>query len=319
MASSSRTPHAWVYGGLAALALIWGTQFLVIRIGQECVPPLLTLCLRFVVLAVSAQGLVLALRIRESSAFIGSRIALGISQALTLGLLYWSQRFLPSSLAATLFMLSPLFVVLMAPRILEGERSSIQTCLSIGLGFAGAAMIVQGRANRSGLDGGETALIPVIAVIVAAFFGAVNRVISKKLTPAFAPPLLLRDLGCIVALASGIGWFLFERNEAVRFTPKAVAAVVYLGLVASLAASTISLLILRRYRAIATSYLQFVTALIGFLTGVIVGGEAVGGQAVLGVSAIVGGLFLLALPTLKARRLPKGFGNEPAGAPTSTL
>ncbi|MBI5494920.1 MAG: DMT family transporter [Deltaproteobacteria bacterium] len=274
-------------GGLVFLALAWGTQYLVIKAGLATLPPLLTVALRYAVLLAAAQAALVVTRSPPATAAAWKRGAFGLSQAASVGLLYWAQARLPSSLVGILIATTPFLVAVLAHFLLPGERLRRAAVIATLLGFAGAALIAA-RAGPAGADGMDAAA--VAAVLLAALTDAVTKVLAKDLTASTPVPVMLRDMALCVCAGAGAGWWLLERDAPVVFTPAAVGAFVYLGLVASAGASAVYLLLLRRYSVSGLAYLQFVTAAVAVLTGVAVGGETLGVTTTIGVLLVLAGL-----------------------------
>ncbi|MCC7383961.1 MAG: EamA family transporter [Deltaproteobacteria bacterium] len=277
--------------GMAALSLIWGTQFLVIKIGQASVPPLLTVALRFLVLTMAAQAAVWFLRAPRPRGLFALRAAYGLTQACCMGLLYWSERRLSSALAGVLLATTPFFVSAIAHLFGTQERFSLRVLAATALGFGGIVTIA--LTSAAGRES-EAPPIAVLAVLLAAVFGATNKVLSKRLTHQASAPIMLRDLGAVVTVSAGAASLLLEQEEPVRFATSGLLAFIYLGLVGSAAASGLYLVLLRRTSVTRMAYLQFVTAFVAALTGISVGGEHFGMATGVGALSILLGLAVLA-------------------------
>jgi probable blue pigment (indigoidine) exporter len=206
-----------------------------------------------------------------------------------MGLLYWAEGHLASALAAIVSSTEPLMVALLARRFLA-ERVAARTIAAQVLGLCGLGLIFARRLAGEPMPGLEP--LALAAVLLSAASGAAGRVLGKALVDAVPAAVLLRDVGCCLALAAALGHALLERGRPLGFDAGAVAAFLYLGLVGSAAASALYLALLRRARVSSIAYLQLVTALVGVLTGVVVGGERLGPPAALGCGAVLAGLAL---------------------------
>ncbi|MBI5481727.1 MAG: EamA family transporter [Deltaproteobacteria bacterium] len=283
--------------GLTALALIWGTQYLIIRVGQESLPPLLTVALRYAILGVIAQVLVVVCRARPPRGTWPARLAFGALQALGMGLLYWAEGHVVSSVAAIVIMTEPLLVAVLAPLWIPGERPSARVVVALVCGFVGVALLIAHRPPES--DAGALVTVATLAVGLSAVVGALARVLCKDVVSKVPPVVILRDSGWIVTALAIAGSLAFERGRPMVFGTGAILAFAYLGVVASAAASGIYLVLLQRYRVTSLSYLQFVTALVAVATGVLLGREHLGAAGVAGVAVVVAGLaVLVARPAL---------------------
>jgi drug/metabolite transporter (DMT)-like permease len=277
--------------GFVALALIWGTQFLIIRLGQQTLPPLLTVALRFVILALVAHLLTLALRLHAPPGTGAARLGFGALQALSMSLLYWAEGQIESAIAAIVIMSEPLFVAMLAPWLILGERLSARAIVALACGFAGVLLMIARHPIEGGT--GDLQMIATLAVAGSAVVGACARILGKDLVARLPPTVMLRDTGWIVAALSLGGWFAFEREQPTEFSAQAIIAFVYLGVVASAAASGLYLVLLRRYRVTSMAYLQFVTAVVGVATGVLLGREQIGVLGAAGAVIVLAGLAVL--------------------------
>lgn len=276
--------------GFAALTLVWGTQFLVIKHGQVCLPPLLTAALRFAVLTAAAQVAVIVSRSRAPAGRWRQRLMFGVAQALSFGLLYWAQGHLASALAGVLSATGPLVVAVLAHRFIPGERLTLRRSVALLLGFTGVSLIVWATRPSQG----TVATLAVVAILLGETASAANKVLGKQLTAQTPAPVLLRDMGLVVTVCTGLAALVFERERPMDFSPAAVLAFVYLGLVASFAASGLYLVLLRRFAVSSMSYLQFTTAVVAAGAGVLVGGEQLAASAAVGAMGVLAGLFLIA-------------------------
>lgn len=288
----------WTTLAIVALTLVWGTQFLVIQLGQRDLPPLLSAALRFALLAIIAQGAIGLTRARAPEGHGLERLGLGATHAASMGLLYWADGHLPSSLAGILFATMPFFVATLAQRFVPGEVVTRRTVFGILVGFAGVALI----AIRRGQAGATEALevVAVLACLGAALAGAINRVASKRLTAKLSTWIILRDAGTVVAVSMAVASALFEHDRTVAFTASAVAAFLYLGIVASAAASGLYLALLRRHPVTALSYLQFTNAVVAMAAGTLVGGETLSPYGVVGATVTLAGLWLVLAGSARA-------------------
>jgi drug/metabolite transporter (DMT)-like permease len=212
-----------------------------------------------------------------------------VTLAIAFGLLYWAQSRISSALAGVLSATTPLFVAVLAHRFVAGEKLAPARAGGLALGFVGVSMIVLGTKAT----GGAPETLAVLAILVGEFASATNKVLAKQLTNTIPAPILLRDMGFIVTVVIGVAAFFLERNLPMEFTPKAVLAFVYLGLIASFAASGLYLILLRRYAVSALAYLQFATAAVAALVGTFIGGERIGAPLAAGIVAVLAGLFLM--------------------------
>ncbi|MCK6550965.1 DMT family transporter [Myxococcota bacterium] len=294
------------YLGLAFLTVVWGTQFLVIKVGHRGAPPLLGVALRFGILAVVSEVAIHATgaRARGGPPMRTLRLAYGAAQAACMSLLYWAQARMSSSIAGVVLATTPFFVAWLAHLVLPDEPLSRPKLWATSLGFAGVGAVLLGDVR----DTPTAPAIAVVAVVGAAIFGAVNKVLSKRLTVVLPAPVMLRDLGLVVAVSAGLASLALERDLATHLSVETLTAALYLGLVGSAVASAIYLRLLRTVAVTSLAYLQFVTAVVAVLAGVTIGAEALRPITVLGIGLVLAGLFVLARDA--HRRSGGGLGGE---------
>lgn len=324
---------------LTLLAIVWGTQYLVIRTTQGDLPPWLAVALRFALMALLAQGMVITARHRRrlhaSAASTEperiprsrwlERILLGVTHAISMGLVYIAERRSESSAIAVCVLAStPLFIVMFALARLDGSSSSSSSSRSDDntdnnntntnadrpppraiataiLGLVGVGFLFAHRLSSS--NGAFQHLGGLTLLLVAAITSAASKTIGKRLA-TLPPEVLLRDLGFVVALSAALLWSVFERNEPVRWTTRNATALVYLGAIASTAASGAWFVLLRRISIAKLSHLQFATATIGVVSGALLGGERLHVTEWFGVAFIV--VAIAAIAHRRARRVVGG-------------
>ncbi|MFO0661472.1 MAG: EamA family transporter [Polyangiaceae bacterium] len=134
----------------------------------------------------------------------------------------------------------------------------------------------------------------VVSILVGCIAGATNKIVGKRLSLGLPAPVAMRDMGLTVAVVLGTGSLLFERNLPFELSPRTLLTLVYLAAIASTAASTTYFMLLRRFPVTVLAYLQFATALVATLIGVVIGRERFSISVGSGVLGILAGLAVLA-------------------------
>ncbi|EQD43733.1 membrane protein containing DUF6, transmembrane [mine drainage metagenome] len=245
-------------GLLVALAVFWGLAYLFIRAGiQGGASPLLFAAVRYLLSAAAFGALALArrepTRDRRSwaiSALVGGVLIIGLYG----GFLYTGEQYTTGGYAAVLSSTAPLLTALAALVLLPNERPSRLATLGLGLGFAGAIVLV-----LPSLSSGGVGTWPGPELLLAAFAStAIGTVLLRRLrTPAQslgqigvqfavagallaagalaiggspslpATPDVLGSLGALVAVSSVLGYFTYFRLHH-RVGPVRANTVAYL-------------------------------------------------------------------------------------------
>lgn len=273
------------------LSLIWGSSWLCIKLGLRDLPPLSFAALRFVV-AAAALGLVIGLtrgqRLRRGDAgFIAWTGFLTFT--VSYGLVFWGQQYISSGLGALLFSTFPLFGLLLAHRVLPAERLSVRRTAGVMLGIAGVGVVFSNQLSGHG----PLAVWGSAAVLSAALASAYADVAIKRHGGHLDPAVLTFGqmlAGAVPLLVAGM--VLEGSPFDLQWTPRAVLALLYLGLVSSALAFVLLYWLIRRIDVTKTMLITLLTPLIAVLLGVVILDEVVTWRVAAGGAAILGGVAL---------------------------
>jgi len=275
-----------------ALAGIWGSTWLAIKLGLRDLPPLTFAGIRFALAAMLLGAIVLVRRIRlPRSAREWSLLAYTgfLSITLNYGLVFWGEQYISSGLAALLSATVPLFGLPLAHRYLSAEPLTRRKVLGVLLGLLGVAVVFSGELGT----GGPRAFAASVGIIAAALATAHASVLVKARGTHIEPAVLAGTQmlgGCVPLL---IGGMLLEGSPlGFRWTPMAIGALAYLTILGSVIAFLIYYWLIRHTTVTGVLMIPLVTPLLAVLVGVLFGGEAIGWHTALGGSAIISGVAL---------------------------
>ena len=284
---------------LAAYVLfstLWSSNWLVIRFALADVPPFLFAGARLV-LASALLSAIVYLRRREPVsprqirfiALVGF-LQIGVSYACVYTALQWIE----SGLAALLFATFALWVGIFAHPGLPDERLTLRAVTAALLGVAGVA-VIQGPAIGRALAGrpGSLALGGALMIVSSLVSAWAVVLIKKHLkgVPAFSNVLGQSLVAAVVLLLAAAA---LERSASPRWTPTAVGAVAYLGIVGTLTFVGTQWLVPRVSAAVVGSFPLINTVLV-LLWGRLLGGESLTGAMIVGGALILTGLALVTL------------------------
>ncbi|MGM4905192.1 DMT family transporter [Tardiphaga sp. 866_E4_N2_1] len=158
--------------------LLWGYQFVVIKVGIVEFPPLFFLGLRFLAMALLLVPFVKKPARQELSPVAAISIFLG---GLNFGLFYVGLGLGSGSISAVAYQLATPFTILLAWPLLA-ERPSLITSSGVLLAFLGVVVLAAG-------PGLSANAIPILLVVGAALAFAVANVLTKRHGP-FDPLML---------------------------------------------------------------------------------------------------------------------------------
>jgi drug/metabolite transporter (DMT)-like permease len=274
-----------LFAALAAVYVVWGSTYLVMRIAVETLPPMLMGAIRFSI----AGALLLGFGLIRGATWPSARqwlLALPVGALLFVGgngLVAIAETEVSSGIAAVVCATMPLWMAVFA--VISGERPSGREWLGVGLGVAGVVVLVSGA---------ELAATPVMAAVLlgSPLAWALGSILSRRLT--MAPGVMAaatQQLAGGLALAV-IGFGRGERLPS-TFSADALWSLAYLIVLGSFVAFTAYSWLLRNTRpALATSY-AFVNPGLAVLLGAALGAEQVGLATLVATPLIVAAVVLV--------------------------
>jgi drug/metabolite transporter (DMT)-like permease len=265
--------------------LLWSCGWLFLKIGLNDLPPItfaaLRLSLAFIVLAVivTARDEWRLLHRRDLPVIAGSGLLLlGVNYALT----FWGAQYLPSALTSVLQATSPVFGFGIGIA-LGSERFSIARGLALPLGVAGVALVSRGQFAAGAEAGWGSA-----AVVGGAACAALAYAIVKRRSMHLPPTVMVTTQTlCAVIPLLAVALALDGNPLHQPWTPKAIGALLYLGIASSVVAFWLNYWLLKFVTATTVLSMALVQPLIAALLGAIVLGER------FGLSAAAGGVCIL--------------------------
>jgi len=249
----------------ALLCLIWGSTWLVIKVGYGGLGPFNVSGLRFLI-----AGTVMAVVAQATGArWPRGRVewtAVGVVGLLMFagdyGLIYWAEQYIESGLTAVLFATLPLMTLFVARVYLPGERVTAGKLGSSVLALAGTLALF---ADRLRLD--AAAARPMLAVLGATLCAAVASVVSKRDAhdiPAATLNATSMLLGAAVLLLASLA-----TGDGIHLPSDAGTwgAVAYLSLVGSVLAFLLYFSLLKTWSVMSLSFISVFTPVIALLLG----------------------------------------------------
>lgn len=159
--------------------LMWGVQYVIIKVGLTAFPPLFFVALRFFIIAV----LLIPFIRRPTASEIWPIIVISVFVGgLNFGLTFAGLAHGQAGVASIVNQLSSPFMVLLAWPLL-GERPSLRVMVGVVLAFGGVVVIMA-------TPDASIALVPTLLIVGAAFALAVGSDLTKRYGP-FEPLMLM--------------------------------------------------------------------------------------------------------------------------------
>lgn len=273
-----------------AVVVIWGTNFVAMKVGMRGLSPMLLGALRF---ALAAFPLILFVRApRLPWRWVA---AYGLVQGLgQFGLLFTALKFgMPAGMASLVIQTQAFFTLLLAAPILH-ERAQRHHWIGLGVAALGLAVIAGGR----GEGPGQMTMAGFVLTLGGAFMWAVSNIIvrlASRKSPGYDPfafiawssaapvlPFLLLAVLVdgwqpVVGMIMNIGW-----GE--------ILSVLYLAVLATLVAYTLWTQLLTRHAAAKIAPFSLLVPVVGLWAASVAFGERLETLQWVGVACVLAGL-----------------------------
>jgi drug/metabolite transporter (DMT)-like permease len=223
----SRHPLFKPYLALLAVCFFWGTTYLGIRMSLETFPPLMLVCVRYILsgaillLFARAKGLYLPRGRELAAACFSGLLVLGIGN----GALVFAEVIIPSGIAGLIITMSPFWMVGAEALLPGGARLHAPTIAAMGVGLAGACLLFTPDTGLHAIDRNLLNGFLMLQVGMAGWsFGSIyQRRKAGKAHPVIA--------GGVQQLAAGLmlaPFVLAIPQAPIHWSARAVSALLYL-------------------------------------------------------------------------------------------
>lgn len=279
------------WGLLAILVVLWGSNFMFIKIGVETVPPATLVASRLaigaaiMVVAVRAMGYTFPPLGREWAPYLAIAV---LGNTLPFWAITWGQQYIESALAGILMAIMPLSTLVLAHFFVAGEAMTRHRIAGFVLGFAGI-VVLMGPAALTGLGGSSLRVFAQLSVLAGALFYAlqsvlVRRVLKGNVMVASAAVLMLAAL---ISLPVAL---LVDRPWTLSPSFRSIAVVVWIGIGPTALATITYLRLVGAAGPTFTSLTNYCVPVVALFLGTALLGEQPGANAYAGLALILSGI-----------------------------
>lgn len=278
---------------IAAIALIWGTTFLGIRVAVETIPPWFVAGIRQ---CIAALILLAVLVYRKDLKLLGKRelFTQFILSALMLvganGLTTVAEKSLSSSLASLISSSSPILVFLLGS-VFGMQKFSLKALSGVMLGFCGILLIFWDGLAQMGSREFRVGIITMMFAVVGWASGTIySKTIHKKQQNLFLNLFYQFAFAGVVQMVLAIA---FESNTDIsRWTARSWAAVFYLGIFGSVLAYFAFSYALKTLVPTQISMLSYVNTIVAIFLGWLILDEKITWQFLVAAAMIITGVLV---------------------------
>jgi len=275
------------------LCAIWGTTWIFIKFGLDAkIPPFTFASLRFLVAITGLVAIVAIGRIQMPKGYQQWKLIAitGFLQfTVNYSLVFWSEQYITSGLAAVLQSMISVFGLLLAWFYLPDERIDGLKVLAILIGVAGVAVVFYEQLVLHD----NWAFFGSVAIVVGAWAAAHASILVKARASGMNPAsLVLGQMMCglipMLILASREG-----NPLDIQWTPMALFSVFYLAVPGTIGAFWLYYWLLGRIESTKAMMISLVTPIIAVIVGYFYGGEKMPATMMAGGALILFGIGLI--------------------------
>jgi drug/metabolite transporter (DMT)-like permease len=286
---------------LGLVYLVWGSTYYAISVAIQTMPPLLMTSLRFFI---AGSALYITMRLLKvprptlrqwaSAGVVGALLLGGGNGTVTV-----VEQQIPSSIAALLVALVPMWMVALNGVVPGGSRPSLRTIVGVIIGFGGVALL----AFRGGVGG--AGLSPMALLLIGStFLWALGSIYAGRASLPESPLMstaVQMLVGSLTLLALGLGTGEASAVNISAISWQSLAALGYLILVGSLIGYTSYTWLLQNASPALVSTYAYVNPVIAMILGVFLAGDKLTPVEFAAAAIIIAAVVLITLPGSAAR------------------
>jgi drug/metabolite transporter (DMT)-like permease len=311
--TNNKTALLKIILAFVAIYIIWGTTYLAIRMAVATIPAFLMAACRFMTAGTLTY---IVLRARgvpsptwpqwRSTAIIGAFLLMGGN-----GLVTWSEKQVPSGIAALVVATMPLWMTLFDWLFFQGETPGRQTAVGLFLGFVGIGLLVGPEQLRGTAD---FDLFSLLVLMVAPILWSIGSLYSRRATlPENVLMTTAMEMlaGGALLLVAGL-----VTGEAGQFQLSAMSgqslwALVYLIFFGSIVAYTAYVWLLKMVPPSRVSTYTYVNPIVAVVLGWLILSEPLTPLMLVAMSVIVLAVVLITLQRPKKAASPTAVSASP--------
>jgi drug/metabolite transporter (DMT)-like permease len=272
------------------LCLIWGSTWLVIKVGYGGLGPFNVAAVRFLLAGAMLTPIVPLFGARWPTGRSEWALVCWVGVILfgaDYGLIYWGEQFLDSGLTSILFATLPLVTIGLAHLYVPGEGVTTRKLAGGVLAFAGTAALFGDRVR---IDSANTG--PMLGILASTVFAAAGGVATKRHGSTLHPAALNAPAMFIGALVLAAASLVAGDGLRVPRDSATWGAILYLAIAGTVVTFLIYFSLLKTWSVTSLSFISVFTPAIALALGFVFLGERLTVWTGLGAALILAGVTL---------------------------
>jgi drug/metabolite transporter (DMT)-like permease len=282
------------YLALITVCIVWGTTYLAITVALETIPVLLVAGLRWMAAGVMLSGVMLATGRSLPGPKLWAPLALlgFLMNIVGNGFVVYAQQFVASGLTAVLIATTPFWSALLERLLPDGERFSKRSLIGLALGFSGIVVLVWPEMTTGGANG-RSFIIGVIAIQLACIGWVIGTSFAKRHELGDNPfrsaalQMVFSGIMLLGAATAHGDW------ANLSFTPRTLAAMVYLSIAGSLVAYSAYIYAIQHLPLQLVSLYAYINPMIAVALGTLLLSEPLSARIIVAAILVFAGTWIV--------------------------
>jgi drug/metabolite transporter (DMT)-like permease len=281
------------FSGLVFLCLVWGLNWIAIKISLQDLPPIISAASRFflaslvLIFYMKWKGLPLKFDKREFKLLL---VTAFLTYATDYGLIYWAEQYLSAGVTAIFFSTFALFTAIFSNFIFKSETFSRNKFTGLLTGLVGIALVFYDQLALTRFS--LVVIMACAAVIIAGASAAAATVIVKKFLGHMNPVILSFHQLWMGTVFLGIAAAAAEDPREAHFGVRALLAVIYMAVMSSAVAFAVYYKLLREMSAVSLSFTIYIIPVVALLGDFVFMGEVIPLGSFTGMFIIFSGIWI---------------------------
>jgi drug/metabolite transporter (DMT)-like permease len=288
------------YALLLALACCWSSTYPLTKIGIGSIPPVTFISARSLIAALFLLAILRARGIRmptDATAWKLFAVQQTINSTIPFLMITWAQQYVPAATTVVLGSTTPIFAFLITWTFTRHEPATLLKLAGAAMGLAGTAVII--GLGALGALGNE--IVAELVILLATLSFACATIFGLRLSD-YDPMVVAAGsllFGGLLLLPPAL---IFEQPWTLHPTPEALVATLAMGIVSSAIGLMLFYMCLTRLGTLTTNAQSYLRIPIGVSLSVVLLGETVPSNLVLGLLLVMVGVAAMTIP---AKRIGK--------------
>jgi drug/metabolite transporter (DMT)-like permease len=281
------------YLALAAVCIVWGTTYLVLRIGVTQFPPFLFSMIRFLVAGPILIIFMLTIgkqKLPDRKTLLNQAVSGGFMLTLGISIVGWAEMYISSGVAAIICSMMPIWTVLINVLVLKDEKSNWLIALGLMTGLSGIILIF-GEHLAEFSD--SNYLLGIILTFAANLSWAIGSIWVKKKNQNVNP-----FLGSGLQMLFG-GLFLIpftlvlDDYSTIHFSREIVFSLAYMILIGSVAAYACYSYAIKKLPMTLVSLYAYINPIVAVILGSLVLSEKLNLRVGIAILVTIAGIYIV--------------------------